>query len=501
MRNESAVSRSVRRLGSGITALGALSVLALVASVPGCGESFVPCEEYRKCEPAPGVGGEAAHGDGDGGDGGSNEGGEPPAGDCEVGALSCQGQAVLQCREGAWTQVGSCPLACVGAGECGGECIPNARDCADMTPRVCTAEGVWQELEACPEACSGEGNCIGQCIPESQDCLDDVPRTCSAEGEWQEAVACPFVCSGAGECTGECKPEDAKCEGNVPYVCHEAGVWIAQPACDKVCSGKGECTGACKPGDKDCSGTKPRTCNEGGAWDEEAACDFVCSGAGECTGECVPGTKVCDGYGYKTCSAEGTYAHGECPTAAPVCGGNAVCGGSCLDSTEPVAYDSALVGECCTISAGTGFLVRRLTNPSNMSCVGVGGGLGVNKAITASSFVSTNPPSNANDGNFASLWKASTAAANEWIMIDFGESVTVNGVLFTFEQSGEYGYKVETSNMAAGIVWSNRGTGTSSDEFAAQAVSWVGSSVRLLRITFTSLPLGKRAALSSVRVY
>ncbi|MDF3071186.1 MAG: hypothetical protein K0R38_6787 [Polyangiaceae bacterium] len=494
MHHESLVSKSSPWRLAGVAAL---SLVAPLLATPACGDRF-SCKEARTCEPAGAAGSENASGVAGASEGGAFSGDQE---DCETGALSCEGQAVLQCQAGTWTQVGTCPFACVGEGECGGECVPNARDCADNTPRLCTEEGAWKDLEACPDACSGDGNCIGQCIPESQDCLEDVPRTCGVEGEWQEGAPCPFVCNGAGECAGECKPEDGKCEGNVPYVCHEAGVWLAQPPCEKVCSGKGECTGACTPGDKDCSGDKPRTCNEGGEWEEEAACDFVCTGAGECAGECVPGTKACDGYGYKSCSAEGAYVRSECPTAKPVCSGVGVCGGSCLDGTKTTAYDPALVGECCTTPKGTGFLVKRLTSPQEMSCVGVGGGLAVNRPITASSSLSTNPPSNANDADLASLWKASTAAANEWIMIDFGESATLNGLVFTFEGPGAYGYKVETSNQASGIVWSHRATGTSAGESAAQEANWVGAPARLLRITFTSLPPGKRAALASVRVY
>lgn len=500
MHNESLGSKSASwRFAGGFAALGALA--SLVAT-PGCGDRF-SCKDSRTCASVAGAGGEGARdsNEDEPSVGGGNEGG-PPSGpgqeDCEAGAISCQGQLVLQCQGGTWTQVGTCPFACMGNGECGGECVPDTRDCAGNTPRLCTAAGAWKELEDCTDACSGEGNCIGQCIPESKDCLNGVPRTCSVDGEWQEAAACPFVCEGAGECGGECLPEDGKCEANVPYVCNEAGVWIAQPACEKVCSGKGECTGACKPGDKECSGNKPRTCNEQGEWDEAAACEFVCSGAGECTGECVPGAKACDGYGYKTCGTAGAYVRAECPTATPVCGGAGVCGGSCVAWNDSIEYDAALVGECCTTSKGTGFLAKSSIG-GTMSCSGIGNDPAFKKLVTASSALAANPASNINDGDATTLWKASTTATNEWVMIDFGETLTLKGVVFTYEQPGAYGYKVETS--AVGAVWNNRGTATSAGEFAAEEIRFVSASTRYLRVVFTSLPSGRRAALASVRVY
>jgi hypothetical protein len=276
-------------------------------------------------------------------------------------------------------------------------------------------------------------------------------------------------------------------------------VWLAQPPCEKVCSGKGECTGACTPGDKDCSGDKPRTCNEEGEWEEEAACDFVCTGAGECAGECVPGSKVCDGYGYKSCSAAGAHVRSECPTAKPVCGGDGVCGGSCVAWTEGFSYDATLVGECCTNDKGTGFLAQAAGNASAMGCYGVGNDPAFNMTVTASSSLTSNPPGSANDGNPATSWKASTSASGEWLMIDFGTAASLRSAVFTFEAPGEYGYKVETS--ANGFSFVNRGAGTSSGSVTSQQVVFVSSSVKLLRITFTSLPPGRRAALASVRVY
>lgn len=471
----------------------ALTLTAFLAIVPGCGERFGPCKENRTCERMGAAG--TAEG---GSDAAGNQGGTSSTDECEHGTFSCQGQVVLQCQSGTWTQVGACPLACLGAGECGGECVPDARDCAENTPRICTQEGAWKELAACPEACSGEGNCIGQCTPESSDCLGNVPRTCKAEGEWQEAVACPFVCSGAGECTGECQPEDGKCEGNVPYLCHEAGVWIAQPACEKVCSGKGECTGACKPGDKDCSGNKPRTCTEAGEWEEAQACDFVCSGAGECTGECVPGTKACDGYGYKSCNAEGAYVRGECPTATPVCSGAGVCGGTCVAWTDSIAYDPTLVGECCTTTKGTGFLVKDVLNPAWMRCAGIAKELAMNKDVEASSYLQNHPPSNVTDQDLSSLWKASTSAANEWIRVDLGAAISVGGLVVKFEQPGAYGYELETSTN--GVVWAQFVEDTPADASSLDVV-FTSRSIRYVRITFTSLPAGRSAALASLRVF
>ncbi len=499
MRHESPFANRVTFGVASITAL--LGFTSFFAGLSGCSDRFAPCKESRTCQATGGGGaGSADIEDAEHQGGARSDGGADSSPACERGAFSCQGQLVLQCQGGTWTQVGSCPFACLGEGECGGECVPDARDCDGNTPRACTSEGTWTELEACPEACAGAGNCIGQCIPGTKDCLDGVPRACSPEGEWQESIACPFVCSGPGECAGECTPKDAKCEGNVPHVCHDAGVWIAQEACEKVCNGKGECAGACKPGDKDCSGNVPRTCNEQGEWDEGTACEFVCTGAGECAGECVPGAKACDGYGYKSCSADGVYAHAECPTATPVCSGEGVCGGSCVDGTQTIDYDATVVGECCTTSKGTGFLVQYLLDPVEMRCTGSLKELALNKPVIASSYAPSKPPSNVTDQDLGSLWKASSPALNEWVRIDLGATVSTSGLVMKFEQPGAYGYKVETStnDIVWGIVTSGK---VSQADAASQDVVFTPKNVRHVRITFTSLPAGRSAALSSVRMF
>ncbi len=200
-------------------------------------------------------------------------------------------------------------------------------------------------------------------------------------------------------------------------------------------------------------------------------------------------TRVLNENGYFCIDPDGT---GDDQT-----GGGSTGGSTCVDGGMAMLYDASYVGNCCTLASGNGYLVQNMADPGYMSCKNVNHAGG--KLATASSSLSNNPPSNTTDADENSLWKAATGNANESVKIDLGSSITVKGVLFKYEAAGAYGYKVETS--ANGAIWALKKTGTSAANATHQDANFAATSARYLRVTLTSLPMGKSAALASVKAY
>lgn len=178
-------------------------------------------------------------------------------------------------------------------------------------------------------------------------------------------------------------------------------------------------------------------------------------------------------------------------------GGGSTGGSTCVDGTMAMSYDPAYVGNCCTLSTGNGYLVQNSVDPTYMSCKTAN--LAADKTATASSALTANPASYTTDADMSSLWKAATTSANEWVKIDLGTSQSIKGVIFKYELAGAYGYKVETS--ANGAIWSLKKTGTSAATATHQDANFTATSARYVRVTLTSLPSGRSAALASLRVF
>lgn len=178
-------------------------------------------------------------------------------------------------------------------------------------------------------------------------------------------------------------------------------------------------------------------------------------------------------------------------------GGGSTGGSTCVDGSMAMVYNPAFVGNCCSLSTGTGFLVQNSVDPNYMSCKV--NDLAVTKVASASTSLGSNPAGNTTDASLDSLWKASTTSANEWAKVDLGTAQNIKGVVFKFESAGAYGYKVETSST--GVSWTLKKTGVSASTAASQDVSFPVTSARYVRVTLTSLPAGRSAALSSVRVF
>lgn len=179
-------------------------------------------------------------------------------------------------------------------------------------------------------------------------------------------------------------------------------------------------------------------------------------------------------------------------------GGGSTGGSTCVDGSMAIMYNPAFVGNCCSTSAGTGFLTQNVTDPNYMSCKTAD--LAAGKAATADSALQTNPAANTTDADLNSMWVAADANPNHWAKVELGAtSVNVKGVVFKFEAPGAYGYKVETS--ASGSIWAVKKTGVSAATASSQDVSFPVTGARFVRVTLTSMPAGKSAALASVRAY
>jgi hypothetical protein len=178
-------------------------------------------------------------------------------------------------------------------------------------------------------------------------------------------------------------------------------------------------------------------------------------------------------------------------------GGGSTGGSTCVDGSMAIMFNPSFAGNCCTTATGTGYLVANATDPNYMSCKLTD--LAAGKPGSSDSVLWSNPASNLTDADLASMWKAADANPNHWARVDLDAAATVKGVIFKFESAGAYGYKVETT--ANGTYWVVKKTGTSAANATSESVNFAPASVKAVRVTLTSMPQGRSAALASVRLY
>jgi hypothetical protein len=178
-------------------------------------------------------------------------------------------------------------------------------------------------------------------------------------------------------------------------------------------------------------------------------------------------------------------------------GGGSTGGSTCVDGGMAMSYDPGFVGNCCALPTGNGYLVQNVANQAYMSCKT--SDVAAGKLATSSSALQDKPAANMTDASLDTMWVAGTTNANEWARVDLGAAQTIRGVVFKFPEAGAYGYKVETSST--GVTWTLRKASTSAANAVSQDVNFPAVSARFIRITLTSLPAGRSAALASVRVY
>src|SRR3982074_2043898 len=81
---------------------------------------------------------------------------------------------------------------------------------------------------------------------------------------------------------------------------------------------------------------------------------------------------------------------------------------------------------------------------------GAGTNLALGKTMTASSYVQTYVPSNANDGNQASYWESNNNAFPQWLQVDLGSSVAIATVVLKLPTTN-WGARTETLSILGSI--------------------------------------------------
>jgi hypothetical protein len=178
-------------------------------------------------------------------------------------------------------------------------------------------------------------------------------------------------------------------------------------------------------------------------------------------------------------------------------GGGSTGGSTCVDGTMAISHNPNFVNNCCAVAAGNGFLVQNATNPNYMSCKLTN--MAAGKVASATSSAAGFTADLATDADLNTMWKANDANPNHWLKVDLGVATSIKGVSFKFEAPGAYGYKVETSTN--NVTWNLKKTGTSVATASSQDANFATTSARYVRVTLTSLPAGKVAALGGVLVY
>jgi hypothetical protein len=145
---------------------------------------------------------------------------------------------------------------------------------------------------------------------------------------------------------------------------------------------------------------------------------------------------------------------------------------------------------------------RRRVVERNLSAASSSGtNLSLAAAILASSSQpgSGNAPSNANDGQTATKWQASTAGNGEWLRLDFGSATAVNRVVI-LEHPHVDGLTVESS--ADGSTWTTV-PGLSVVESPAQTwtANFTTTSTRYLRTVFNNVPANQTAGAKEFESY
>ena len=106
----------------------------------------------------------------------------------------------------------------------------------------------------------------------------------------------------------------------------------------------------------------------------------------------------------------------------------------------------------------------------------------------------------ANDGDAATYWQAADDTPGAWWQVDLERLCAISSVRMTFESVGNYGYKVEVSDDADRWTLAADQTRTGGTDQTRTDACAAGSHGRFLRITFTSLPPGARAAIREIEV-
>jgi glycosyl hydrolase family 2/F5/8 type C domain-containing protein len=123
-----------------------------------------------------------------------------------------------------------------------------------------------------------------------------------------------------------------------------------------------------------------------------------------------------------------------------------------------------------------------------------------NRPTAASSEAPGHNAASAIDGDVATYWSASDEKPGAWWQVDLEQPHTITSVHITFANAGNYRYKIEGS--ADGNAWALLvdQTGTQSTDKVRTDPIPGDHHVQVVRLTFTGLPPGQRAALADVTI-
>ncbi|MFC8078471.1 discoidin domain-containing protein [Streptomyces sp. NPDC057307] len=162
--------------------------------------------------------------------------------------------------------------------------------------------------------------------------------------------------------------------------------------------------------------------------------------------------------------------------------------------TPEKEYSFTVVARDAALNASEPSAAAVVTTPADKD-------LALRKPVTASSDSEENFPEKAVDGDLSTRWAQGLGLPDpSWIQVDLGESTEVSSVVTTFEKSGGYRYRLESSTD--GTTWSMFDDHTSENTVEAANYSFTREPVtaRHLRLTITGSS-GNGGSVYGLQVY
>jgi hypothetical protein len=123
-----------------------------------------------------------------------------------------------------------------------------------------------------------------------------------------------------------------------------------------------------------------------------------------------------------------------------------------------------------------------------------------NRPTEASSEAAGHNGASAIDGDLSTYWEATDDKVGAWWQVDLEQPHTIDSVKITFPVAGNWQYKIEGS--PDGNTWTqlvDQSKTASTEKVRTEAIAG-GQHPQFVRITFTGLPAGQKAALADVKI-
>ena len=105
-----------------------------------------------------------------------------------------------------------------------------------------------------------------------------------------------------------------------------------------------------------------------------------------------------------------------------------------------------------------------------------------------------------NDGKTSTFWQAAAGDKEPWCGIDLERILPINRVQITFPESGNYRYRIQVAQNETEWTTVLDHSDTTSTDAVRSAVGDIDSAARFVRVLFTHVPPGKKAAISELTV-